>query len=74
MKGSPCRADPAKGPRRHRCSRWHAELVDGYRAARAAWEAAAEAASGGYATELAEHAASMPAVTFRDYLIGMTAR
>lgn len=72
MRGSPCRA--GDGPRRHRCSRWHAELVHGYRAARAAAEAAAEAATLGYATELAHYRQSQPAVTFRDYLLGVTAR
>ena len=73
MRGSPCRSDPAKGSRRHRCSLWHAGLVDGYRATRAAAEAAAEAATGGYDTELADYRTRLPAITFRDYLIGMKA-
>lgn len=71
---SPCRPDSSKGLRQHRCSRSHAELVDGYRAIAHAEELAAEAATNGYATELAEYWRDHPRTTFRDYLIGMRQR
>ena len=50
---SPCRRDPRKGSRGHHCSRQHAELVQSYRDARDAQEQRADAASQGYASELA---------------------
>lgn len=67
MWGSPCRA--STGPRRHRCSWWHAELVTGYRLARAAQDARAEAYSHGHATELAAFYRDVETpVTFRAWL------
>jgi len=66
-----CRIDMTKAPRQHRCSRQHAELVDGYQSARTAQEARAEAYSAGYATELAEFYRDVePRVLFKDWLIG----
>jgi hypothetical protein len=66
-----CRIDWSKGNRRHRCSRAHEELVDGYRSARAAQDARAEAWSLGYARELAEFYRDVePSLTFRDWLLG----
>lgn len=68
---SPCRPDRTKGLRQHRCSWSHASAVEGYRAIRQYEEDAAEVATGGYATELAEYWAEHPRTTFRDYLLGM---
>lgn len=68
---SSCRHDASKGVHQHRCSRSHAEMVDGYRAIREAEEAAAEAATSGYETELASYWAEHPRTTFKDYLMGM---
>lgn len=66
----PCKVDQAKGVRQHRCSREHAELVEGYRSWREAAEQAAEAASAGYATELADYwRTAGGAPTFRRYLL-----
>lgn len=66
---SPCRA--SKGPRRHRCSWWHSELVTSYRCARQAQDERAEAWSIGYATELAAFYRDVePPVTFRQWLQG----
>lgn len=57
------------GPRRHRCSWQHQDLVESYRAARRAQEARAEAWSHGYGTELAEFYREVePPVTFRQWL------
>lgn len=59
------------GPRRHRCSTWHRELVEGYRLAREVQLLRAEAATHGYATELAEYWRDVePALTFREWLVG----
>lgn len=67
---SPCRSDPAKGARRHRCSWWHAHIVSTYQAARAAQEDRAEEWAIGYTTELAAFYAELEApITFRDWLI-----
>lgn len=71
---SPCRSDPAKGARRHRCSWWHAQVVEGYRLARAAQDARVEAWAIGYATERAMFYRDVePRVTFRDWLVGSRA-
>ena len=55
---------------RHRlhCSPAHRQLVADYRAARQAWQDAAEAATYGYATELADYAADHPPPTFKQWL------
>lgn len=62
------------GPRRHRCSRWHRDVVEGYRLAVAAQDARAEAATLGYATELAAyfhpHDGVERRLTFREWLLG----
>lgn len=68
---SPCRHDASKGVRQHRCSRSHAELVEGYRSWREAEYAAAEDATSGYATELAEYWSTRERPTLKAYLIGM---
>lgn len=67
---SSCRIDASKGLRQHRCSRSHTELVDGYRAWREAAEQAAEAATNGYATELAEYWQQHERPTLKAYLQG----
>lgn len=71
---SPCRIDKAKGNHRHRCSWQHADLVEGYRLAAEAQNLRAEAATHGYATELAAyfdpHDGTERRLTFRDYLMG----
>lgn len=71
---SPCRIDKAKGPRRHHCSAWHADLVEGFRLAQHAQKMRAEAATNGYATELADyfdrHDGVERRVTFKDWLLG----
>jgi hypothetical protein len=66
-----CRIDASKGVRQHRCSWSHVEVVDGYRAWREAEEAAAEAATNGYETELAEYWRENRRPTFRAYLQGV---
>lgn len=59
------------GPRRHRCSTWHHDLVEGYRLAREVQLQRAEAATHGYATELVEYWRDVEApLTFRDWLVG----
>lgn len=59
------------GSRRHRCSRWHAELVDGYWLARDSQLQRAEAATLGYRSELADYWRDVERpLTFRDWLIG----
>lgn len=71
MWSSPCRSDPAKGPRAHRCSWWHAQVVEGYRLARAAQDARAEDWSRGWATDLAAFYRDVERpVTFRAWLVG----
>lgn len=65
-----CRAR-VSGARRHRCSRWHAELVDGYRCEREAQLQRAEAATYGHSSELADYWRDVePPLTFRAWLIG----
>lgn len=59
-----CRPNPAARPHPHACSAWHRTLVDGYRDARLAAEAAREAATNGY---VAEFDGKM--LTFRDWLV-----
>ena len=59
----------SSGPRRHHCSWWHSDLVESYRLAREAWEAQADAAAIGYATELAEYRLAHPPPTFRQWLV-----
>lgn len=67
MRGSPCRRGPAARP--HHCSWAHANLVESYRAARAAQDQRAEEWSAGYATELAAfYRDQEPPVTFRAWL------
>lgn len=46
----------------------HRQLIEAYYAARDQWELDAEAASVGYATELAEYAAHTPRPTFKRFL------
>lgn len=58
-----CRSNPDARPHPHACSWQHAQLVEDYRAARLAAEAAREAATNGY---VAEYAGSM--LTFRTWL------
>jgi hypothetical protein len=69
---SPCRHDTSLGRRMHRCSAAHASLVDGYRAWREAAHETAEAATLGYATELADYWREHPAPTFREYLLSQS--
>lgn len=71
---SPCRVDRGKGLAQHRCSHAHATLVDGYRAWVRNEEAAAEAATHGYETELAEYWATHTRPTLKAYLLGMAQR
>lgn len=52
---SPCRIDASKGKRQHRCSAHHAGLVESFRLAQEAQDRRAEAATGAYATELADY-------------------
>lgn len=47
---------------------WRDFVVDAYQSASHAWELAAEAASIGYPTELAEYAAAHPRPRFKDFL------
>lgn len=47
-------------------------IRDEYRMARLAWELAAEAATLGYATEMAEYRVLNPAPTYKMFLQGMT--
>ena len=65
---------PYRGIRR-RMSRWQHDLVEGYRLARHAQDLRAEAATGGYDSELEEYFDPLDGVekrlTFRDYLIGL---
>lgn len=64
-----CRAR-VLGPRRHRCSRWHSELVDGYRLAREDQLQRAEAATLAYSTELDDYWRTVESpLTFRDWLV-----
>lgn len=44
-------------------------FMDVYHCGRRAWELAAEAATAGYAAELADYRAAHPAPTFKAYLI-----
>jgi hypothetical protein len=59
------------GNRAHRCSRAHWELVESYRLWRETELLAAEAATNGYETELAEYWQTHTRPTFRAYLIGV---
>lgn len=69
---SPCHIDRSKGVHQHRCSAWHADVVEGYRLWVASVEAQCEAEAIGYATEQAEFwAARGGRPTFRDYLAGL---
>ena len=62
--------DPLVSPcRSHPCSVEHAEIVRGYRDWLAQWETTAEAATGGYASDLAAFVESRPRPQFRDWLI-----
>lgn len=60
------------GPRRHRCSAQHRDLVESYRLAVEAQNARAEAATIGYPTELASyfspHGGVERRLTFREWL------
>lgn len=68
---SPCRPDPAKGVRQHRCSRWHAQVVEGFRSWAQSVEQEAEATAIGYRTELDEFwQARGGHPTLREYLAG----
>ena len=56
--------------RKHPCSAWHADLVEGYRLAVEAQYLAAEAATGGYATELADYWSDRGGrLTFKEWLL-----
>lgn len=50
-------------------NRWLEGVLSEYRAARYAWEQAAEAECIGYATELAEYRLAHPAPTLRAFLV-----
>lgn len=54
---------------RHPVSR-HAVMMDAFYAARHAWNLAAEAATNGYATELAQYRADNPPPRLRDFMTG----
>lgn len=69
---SPCRPDAAKGLHQHRCSRAHAELVDGYRAYREHANAEAEKATQQYAAELADYWRTHERPTLKAYLLSRT--
>ncbi len=60
----------SKGMRNCRANCLHRRNVESYFWARKAWEAAAEAATAGYAAEMAAYAATNPPPTFRDWLEG----
>lgn len=62
-----CR-ERVKGPRRHRCSWWHRDVVESYRLARQVWEEEEERVAIGYATERAEFRRDSPPPTFRQWL------
>lgn len=53
-----------------RRSAWHRDLMDGYYAAREAWERQAEAVTHGYETEMREYRQENPPPTFREWLVG----
>jgi hypothetical protein len=53
---------------RHPCSPEHVALVESYRLAVAAWTDAAEAATGGYAAEMADFERDHPRPTLRRWL------
>jgi len=74
---SPCRIDQKKGNRRHPCSWQHADLVEGFYLEQHAQQQRAEAATGGYETELAAYFGDDGAgnavekrLTFKDWLAG----
>jgi hypothetical protein len=67
---SPCRRREDAKPHPHACSPAHADLVAGYQGARAAQVQAAQAATHGYATELAEWFAEHGRITFKAWLLG----
>ncbi len=59
----------ATGPRRHHCSEFHRDLVEGYRLARDAQLERAQAETLGYGRELAEYFRDTERpLTFRDWL------
>lgn len=66
---SPCRPDRDKGVHQHRCSRAHAELVDGYRAWREHEHAQAEQATQQYAAEEADYWRTHTRPTLKAYLL-----
>ena len=68
---TPCRVDQSKGNRQHPCSFSHRDVVEGYRAWRESEEEAAEKATQGYATELADYWRDRQRPTFRAYLLGI---
>lgn len=68
---TPCRVDSTKGIHQHRCSPAHRDAVQGYQSWREAEYEAAEAATNGYATELAEYWLTHTPPTFKAYLQGM---
>lgn len=64
------RLRPGLSPcRRHPCSVEHADRVTGFREQARLWEERAELETGGYATDLAVYAQSVPRPLFRDWLI-----
>lgn len=67
---SPCRIDAAKGPRRHHCSPWHAELVTSYRDARHADELRMDEVAMGYPREETEYRRDVGLVDFGQWLRG----
>jgi hypothetical protein len=74
---SPCRIDSEKKNHRHPCSWQHADLVEGFRLEQHAQQLRAEAATGGYKTELAAYFgedgtgnAVERRLTFKEWLTG----
>jgi hypothetical protein len=52
---------------------WRDTVTDAFRCATAAWELAAEAASNGWATELADFTAAHPRPQLRDFMVHLSA-
>jgi hypothetical protein len=67
---SPCRIDQEKGRGQHPCSTAHRDLVLGYRAWKRDEEQAAEEATLGYETELADYWSTREKPTLKSYLVG----
>lgn len=63
---------PTTIPRRSRRNWWHEHVMETWRAAYDQWCADAEAASNGWATELAEWRETHPTPTLKATLIGLS--